>query len=212
MAEPLAGCDAVSIDLWNSDCFRRRSPVLHPRDNSGAARVRWPRMWRASARHACAPIAMAPVSRGHIDRVLRRDRRANPKERVLGHIWHFPRVCGTFRERRGHCCRTPEALLERVILAASKPGELVLDPFAGTGTTPAVARRLGRRCLGVELCEGTAELTRQRLGAACGLQLAPAAGGADPGRPAEPRRTRPKPFPRSRYRSRRDSRASARIP
>jgi site-specific DNA-methyltransferase (adenine-specific) len=78
--------------------------------------------------------------------------------------WHFPWVCGTFRERRGHCCQTPEALLERVILAASNPDDLVLDPFAGTGTTPAVAQRLGRRYLGIEVCEGTADLARRRLG------------------------------------------------
>ncbi|HEX5270393.1 MAG TPA: site-specific DNA-methyltransferase, partial [Gemmataceae bacterium] len=92
-----------------------------------------------------------------------RDRRANAKGRVPGDVWPFPRVCGTFRERRGHCCQTPEDLLERVTLMASSPGELVLDPFAGTGTALAVARRLGRRFLGVEVCEATAELARRRL-------------------------------------------------
>jgi site-specific DNA-methyltransferase (adenine-specific) len=56
---------------------------------------------------------------------------------VPGDVWHFPRVCGTFGEQRGHFCQTPDALLERVIRAWSNPGALVLDPFAGTGTTPA---------------------------------------------------------------------------
>ncbi len=84
------------------------------------------------------------------------DKRADPRGRVPGDVWKFSRVCGTFKERRGHCCQTPEALLERVVLAASHPGGLVLDPMCGTGTALAVARRLGRHYLGVELCPETA--------------------------------------------------------
>jgi site-specific DNA-methyltransferase (adenine-specific) len=91
------------------------------------------------------------------------DRRADPRGRVPGDVWHFSRINGTFRERLGHCCQTPEKLLERVVLVASNPGELVLDPLAGTGSALAVARRLGRRYLGIELCETTAELARLRL-------------------------------------------------
>ena len=49
------------------------------------------------------------------------------------------RVCGTFKERTGHPCQMPEGVLERIIRVASKPGDLVLDPFAGSGTTLAVA-------------------------------------------------------------------------
>ena len=49
-----------------------------------------------------------------------------------------------------HPTQKPEALLARVILASSRPGDLVLDPFCGTGTTGAVAKRLGRRFLGIE--------------------------------------------------------------
>jgi site-specific DNA-methyltransferase (adenine-specific) len=82
---------------------------------------------------------------------------------VPGDVWHFPRVCGTFRERRGHVCQTPELVLDRIARVASNPGELVLDPFAGTGTTLVVARRLGRRYLGVEKCAQTAEQAGQRL-------------------------------------------------
>jgi site-specific DNA-methyltransferase (adenine-specific) len=92
-----------------------------------------------------------------------RDKRANPVGRVPGDVWHFPRVCGTFKERRGHCCQTPEAILERIILACSAPGDLVLDPLCGTGTSLAVAARLGRRYLGVELSEATADLARRRV-------------------------------------------------
>lgn len=60
-------------------------------------------------------------------------------------VWHFPRVAGTFKERRGfHGCQMPEALLERVIRVSSHPGQIVFDPFCGSGTTAAVAKRLGR--------------------------------------------------------------------
>src|SRR6202020_1453427 len=53
-------------------------------------------------------------------------------------------------KKKLHPTQKPEALLARVILSASRPDELVLDPFAGTGTTGAVAKRLGRRFIGIE--------------------------------------------------------------
>jgi site-specific DNA-methyltransferase (adenine-specific) len=77
--------------------------------------------------------------------------------------WYVARVCGTFKERTGHPCQMPEAVLERIIRTSSNPGDLVLDPFAGSGTTLAVAKRLGRRYLGVELSADYAERARERL-------------------------------------------------
>jgi site-specific DNA-methyltransferase (adenine-specific) len=77
--------------------------------------------------------------------------------------WYVARVCGTFKERTGHPCQMPEGVLERIIRVASNPGDCVLDPFAGSGTTLAVAKRLGRRYLGVEWSADYAEKVRQRL-------------------------------------------------
>jgi DNA modification methylase len=78
--------------------------------------------------------------------------------------WYFPRVCGTFKERAGwHGCQMPEQLLGRIIRACSNPGELVLDPFAGSGTTLAVAKKLGRRFLGFELSGEYAARVEVRL-------------------------------------------------
>ena len=57
----------------------------------------------------------------------------------------------------------PLAVLERIIRVASNEGDLVLDPFAGTGTTLVAARSLNRRYLGVELAQDTAEASRMRL-------------------------------------------------
>ena len=90
--------------------------------------------------------------------------------------WHFPRVAGTFKERAGwHGCQMPEQLLGRIIRACSNPGELVLDPFAGSGTTLAVAKKLGRQYLGFELSPQYAEQVEQRL---AGIQVGDPLNGA----------------------------------
>jgi len=62
-----------------------------------------------------------------------------------------------------HPTQKPEALLARVILSASRPDDLVLDPFNGTGTTGAVAKRLGRRFIGFEREATYAEAARRRI-------------------------------------------------
>lgn len=80
--------------------------------------------------------------------------------------WYFPRVCGTFRERAGwHGCQLPERLLARMIHVSSRPGEVVLDPFAGSGSTLVVARKLGRRAVGFELSADYAVRAQERLDA-----------------------------------------------
>ncbi|HEX5472824.1 MAG TPA: DNA methyltransferase, partial [Lacipirellulaceae bacterium] len=65
-------------------------------------------------------------------------------------VWYFPRVRYRMSEYENHPSQKPEALLERIILASSNPGDLVLDPFGGTFTTSAVAQRLKRRSVSVE--------------------------------------------------------------
>ncbi|MDE0862229.1 MAG: DNA methyltransferase [Rubripirellula sp.] len=66
--------------------------------------------------------------------------------------WFFSRVAGTFKEREGfHGCQMPEQLLGRIVRVSSNPGDLVVDPFGGSGTTLAVAKKLGRQWMGFEL-------------------------------------------------------------
>jgi len=80
--------------------------------------------------------------------------------------WYFPRVAGTFKERAGfHGCQMPEQLLGRIVRCCSNPGDLVLDPFAGSGTTLVAAKKLGRRWLGFELSEEYARQATSRLDA-----------------------------------------------
>ncbi|MDZ4820094.1 MAG: site-specific DNA-methyltransferase [Planctomycetota bacterium] len=78
--------------------------------------------------------------------------------------WYFPRVAGTFKQRAGwHGCQMPEQLLGRIIRACSNEGEVVLDPFGGSGTTPCVAKKLNRRYLACELSEQYAARIEERL-------------------------------------------------
>jgi len=65
---------------------------------------------------------------------------------------------------KAHPTQKPEALLYRVILSSSNPGDVVLDPFFGTGTTGAVARRLHRHFIGIEIDQDYAQLARTRIG------------------------------------------------
>ena len=65
--------------------------------------------------------------------------------------------------RKSHPTQKPEALLHRVIVGATRPGDIVLDPFFGTGTTGAVAKRLGRRFIGIEREARYAALAQDRI-------------------------------------------------
>src|SRR5262249_8471805 len=66
---------------------------------------------------------------------------------------------------KAHPTQKPEALLHRILLASSKPGDIVLDPFFGTGTTGAVAKRLGRHFVGVEREAEYVAVARARIAA-----------------------------------------------
>jgi DNA modification methylase len=128
--------------------------------------------------NADSPALRVPSAR----QLVYGDKRANPKGRLPDNTWilrpqdtpesftpsedtwYYPRVCGTFKERTGwHTCQMPERLLGRIIEACSNPDELVLDPFAGSGTTLAVAKKLGRHYLGFELSKEYARQTKDRL-------------------------------------------------
>jgi len=67
--------------------------------------------------------------------------------------------------RKAHPTQKPESLLHRVLLATSNPGDVILDPFFGTGTTGAVARKLGRHFIGIDADEGYADIARRRIAA-----------------------------------------------
>jgi len=111
------------------------------------------------------------------------DKRANPKGRLpddtwilrpqdlsqeafpeFGDTWHIPRIAGTFSQRIEDAPnQMPEQLLGRIIRHCSNEGEIVMDPFAGTGTTCAVAKKLGRQYLGYEQSQLFLDGARRRV-------------------------------------------------
>jgi DNA modification methylase len=122
-----------------------------------------------------------------------KDARANPKGKLpddtwflrpqeaaehgyfeAGHAtWNVSRVCGTFKEREGwHGCQMPIGVLNRIILASSNPGDVVLDPFNGSGTTVVAAALLGRDYVGIDQSEEYVGYARKRLEHALAAQAA----------------------------------------
>jgi modification methylase len=87
--------------------------------------------------------------------------------------WSFPICGGQERLKRGgvkaHPTQKPEALLYRILLACTNKGDVVLDPFFGTGTTGAVARRLGRHWIGIEREAAYVDVAQERIAAALPL-------------------------------------------
>jgi DNA modification methylase len=128
------------------------------------------------------------------------DARANPKGKLpddvwflrppeataTGHFaessdtWNVSRVCGTFKEREGwHGCQMPLAVLNRIIRASSNPGDLVVDPFNGSGTTVISAALLGRKYVGIDQSQEYVDWARKRLTETLTRQAAGHATGQD---------------------------------
>ncbi|HEY8746420.1 MAG TPA: site-specific DNA-methyltransferase [Tepidisphaeraceae bacterium] len=111
------------------------------------------------------------------------DSRANPKGKLPDDVWflrpqeadapmfdhscdtwNVSRVCGTFKEREGwHGCQMPIAVLDRIIKSSSNPGDIVVDPFNGSGTTVVSAALLGRKYVGIDQSEEYVGYARKRL-------------------------------------------------
>jgi modification methylase len=97
--------------------------------------------------------------------------KAGNEDRQMRSDWFFPICTGAERlkdeaGRKTHPTQKPEALLARIMMAASKPGDVVLDPFFGSGTTGAVAKKLGRHFIGCERDALYIEAAKARIAAA----------------------------------------------
>ena len=87
------------------------------------------------------------------------------KGKPMDNIWlDVNMINAAANERLGYPTQKPEALLERIITASSNPTDIVLDPFCGCGTTLAVAKRLGRRFIGIDLSRVACDVMKKRLG------------------------------------------------
>lgn len=85
-------------------------------------------------------------------------------KKVPGNVWDFSRVRFKMEEYENHPTQKPEALLERIILASSNKGDIVLDPFSGSFTTSSVATKLGRKAIGIELNDEYYKIGIRRTG------------------------------------------------
>lgn len=81
----------------------------------------------------------------------------------LGDTWVESRVCGTFKEKRGTPNQIPLPIVRRIIAACSNPGDLVVDPFLGSGTTLIAAKELGRNGVGIELSPAYAAIAKEAI-------------------------------------------------
>ena len=91
--------------------------------------------------------------------------------RRTGDVWPISHINASAKERVGYPTQKPLALLERIILASSNEGDVVLDPFCGCATACVAADRLGRKWIGIDISPKAAELVNLRLQQAMGSLL-----------------------------------------
>lgn len=109
--------------------------------------------------------------RGHYRLTTRRDKNGNKYRAkvylndgvIMTDVWQIPIINATAKERMGYPTQKPEALLERIIKASSNEGDVVLDAYCGCGTTIAVAQRLNRKWIGIDITYHSISLMLKRL-------------------------------------------------
>ena len=140
-------------------------------DYGGRARDRWPRKHDTILWYAKGEAWL--FDRDAVDRIpYLAPGLVGPEKAARGKlptdVWWMTIVPPASRERTGYPTQKPVRLLERIVAASSRPGDLVLDPYAGSGTTGVAALRLGRRWLLVDRNPAAVEIARARLAAEAG--------------------------------------------
>jgi len=92
-----------------------------------------------------------------------RETKVNPLGKAPVDVWDIPIINSQAKERLGYPTQKPEALIEKIIKASSNPGDIICDFFAGSGTTLAVAEKLGRKWIGSDLSRFAIHTSRKRL-------------------------------------------------
>ena len=91
------------------------------------------------------------------------DLSCNPAGKNPTDVWEMPNVKSNHREKTAHPCQFPIALVERLVLSMTKPGDLVVDPYIGVGTTAVAAVMHGRRAAGADTVPEYLEIARRRV-------------------------------------------------
>jgi site-specific DNA-methyltransferase (adenine-specific) len=177
---------AEALVLLKKIGFHHRATIIWHNTFGQAQQNGFTPSWTAIhyvVKHPCKFTFNADAIRVPSARQLKyNDRRSNPKGKLPddtwvllreqapegcfaadSDFWEESRICGTFKERVGHVTQLPLAIVERILYVASNPNDVILDPFAGSGTVLVAAKQLGRRGIGIELSEETAALANQRI-------------------------------------------------
>lgn len=146
--------------------FQRVHDVLLRYRKDPAAPPRWNTLYEPLAASTLATWG-TKKQRAVVGESGRRLRSSTTEEATrgvpMGDVWDIGVIAPVARERTGYPSQKPEALLERILQALSSPGDLVLDPYAGSGTTLAVAARLDRRYLGLDASDIAIRTAKRRL-------------------------------------------------
>jgi site-specific DNA-methyltransferase (adenine-specific) len=157
---------ALLDSVFGRDCFLNE--IIWAYDYGGRARDRWP------AKHDTIFVYVKTAGahffdRDAVDRIpylapglVSAEKAARGK--LPTDVWWHTIVSTSGKERTGYPSQKPEGVLRRIVQASSRPGDRVLDFFAGSGTTGAVARQLGRRFVLVDSNPAALEVMRKRLG------------------------------------------------
>ena len=107
----------------------------------------------------------------HVDGVRRSTSSEAEAQSAMPDWWDISIINPNAAERLGYPTQKPLALLERIVAAASDPGDVVLDPFCGCGTTIDAAQALGRRWIGIDITHLSIGLIKHRLAGRYGLEI-----------------------------------------
>lgn len=144
------------------DWGRSHESILHLRKR--AARIDVDAVRIPYNGHTTKYPARAQAVSSQYDRGAKRDKwEPNPLGAKPRDVIEIPVICNGMAEKTPHATQKPEALIEKLVLASSKPGQLVVDPFSGSGTTAVVAARTGRRWIAGDADARYVGLARDRL-------------------------------------------------
>ena len=175
---PVLPYDMANLDLQTAGKYSLRdedgrqyqlTSLLHPeqgmRPNLDYELMGVRRTWRWSNERMDAAVAVGRVIQTAPGRVPREKRYLDEQEgRLVGDVWNdIPPLNSQAAERLGYPTQKPLALLERIVSASTKPGDVVLDPFCGCETTIDAAIKLGRRWIGVDITYIAVGLIQARL-------------------------------------------------
>ncbi|MGH7283845.1 MAG: DNA-methyltransferase [Polyangiaceae bacterium] len=146
--------------------FQRVHDVLLRYRKDASVTPRWNTLYEPLAPSTLATWG-TNKQRAVVSKTGRRSRSSTTEEKSrgvpLGDVWDIGVIAPVSRERTGYPSQKPEALLERILSALTSEGDVVLDPYAGSGTTLAVAARMGRKFIGIDASDVAIETLTARL-------------------------------------------------